>query len=77
MNAHTESAKSTVPLHLKSPLMPSHTLSELCGREVLLKMDTIQPSGSYKIRGIGHMIQKVRIPNRYRYFEFLVLFIYG
>lgn len=46
------------PLHIVSPLLESPTLSELCGRQVLLKMDNTQPSGSFKIRGIGHHIKK-------------------
>ncbi|KAK4288489.1 hypothetical protein Pmani_038485 [Petrolisthes manimaculis] len=46
------------PLHIISPLVESPTLSEVCGRKVLLKLDNTQPAGSFKIRGIGHLINK-------------------
>ncbi|XP_069993754.1 serine dehydratase-like [Penaeus vannamei] len=46
------------PLHIVTPLIPSVTLSRLCGRQVLLKLENCQPSGSFKIRGIGNLVQK-------------------
>ena len=46
------------PLHEKTPLIKSAKLSKLAGREVLLKLDNLQPPGSFKIRGIGHLVQK-------------------
>ena len=47
------------PLHIASPLLESRPLSVLLGSPVLLKLDNLQPSGSFKIRGVGFMIQKV------------------
>ncbi|XP_038619548.1 L-serine dehydratase/L-threonine deaminase isoform X1 [Tachyglossus aculeatus] len=47
--------KPTGPLHVKTPLRDSMTLSKLAGTSVYLKMDNSQPSGSFKIRGIGHL----------------------
>jgi L-serine/L-threonine ammonia-lyase len=41
-------------LHIETPLMESRSLSTLCGRSVWLKFESMQPSGSFKIRGIGH-----------------------
>jgi len=41
-------------LHIESPLLPSHALSRQAGLEVFLKLDAVQPAGSFKIRGIGH-----------------------
>ena len=41
------------PLHIATPLLPSATLSAACGRQVRLKMEALQPPGSFKIRGIG------------------------
>ena len=41
-------------LHLKTPLIESRPLSLLMHATVLLKMETFQPVGSFKIRGIGH-----------------------
>lgn len=40
-------------LHINTPLLNSRPLSELSGRNVWLKMDALQPPGSFKIRGIG------------------------
>ncbi len=42
-----------MPLHLDTPLLRSTPLSSRTGRTVLLKMDALQPPGSFKIRGIG------------------------
>nr|XP_020012518.1 L-serine dehydratase/L-threonine deaminase [Castor canadensis] len=45
---------SEEPLHMKTPVRDSMTLSKVAGTNVYLKMDSSQPSGSFKIRGIGH-----------------------
>ncbi len=42
-----------MPLHLNTPLLNSRALSQLSGSDVWLKMDALQPCGSFKIRGIG------------------------
>ncbi|MEH3148222.1 MAG: pyridoxal-phosphate dependent enzyme [Methylobacterium frigidaeris] len=42
-----------MPLHIATPLIESHPLSLAAGREVWAKMEALQPSGSFKIRGIG------------------------
>ncbi len=41
-------------LHINTPLIKSQALSQRVNRKVLLKMDAWQPSGSFKLRGIGH-----------------------
>jgi L-serine/L-threonine ammonia-lyase len=41
------------PLHIATPLLESRPLSAKAGRSVWLKMDAMQPAGSFKIRGIG------------------------
>lgn len=43
-----------MPLHIETPLVQSRHLSVHCGRPVWLKMDALQPPGSFKIRGVGH-----------------------
>ena len=48
-----------VPFHIHTPLIESTWLSKHIGKKVCLKMDALQPSGSFKIRGIGHLIQRV------------------
>ena len=42
------------PLHTQTPLLESHALSNATGSDVWVKMESVQPSGSFKIRGIGH-----------------------
>lgn len=48
---------SPSPLHIVTPLVDSRPLSLCCGRVVRLKLDALQPSGSFKLRGIGHACQ--------------------
>jgi L-serine/L-threonine ammonia-lyase len=40
-------------LHIETPLVESSALSLCSGRTVLLKLEAMQPPGSFKIRGIG------------------------
>src|SRR5690606_12695898 len=40
-------------LHIETPLLESRPLGLATGRTILLKMDALQPSGSFKLRGIG------------------------
>ena len=42
-----------MPLHIETPLIESRPLSLASGRSVWLKLDALQPPGSFKIRGIG------------------------
>jgi L-serine/L-threonine ammonia-lyase len=42
--------------YIASPLVPSLYLSELIGAKVLLKLETVQPSGSFKSRGLGTLV---------------------
>lgn len=45
-------------LHINTPLVHSRPLSQTAGRNVWLKMDALQPSGSFKIRGVGFACQE-------------------
>ncbi|KAL4597502.1 serine dehydratase-like [Arapaima gigas] len=50
--------------HIDTPLLESARLSRSVGTPVFLKMDNSQPSGSFKIRGVGHLCRKVPVsPN--------------
>lgn len=42
-----------MPLHIATPLLASPALSAAAGREVWLKLEAVQPPGSFKIRGVG------------------------
>ncbi len=46
------------PLHIQTPLVESRALSIQAGRPVWLKLEAVQPSGSFKIRGIGFACQE-------------------
>ena len=45
-------------LHITTPLLPHDSLSAALGKQVLLKLESLQPSGSFKLRGIGRMCQR-------------------
>jgi L-serine/L-threonine ammonia-lyase len=46
------------PLHIATPLLAHRPLSAMLGKPVMLKMENLQPSGSFKLRGIGEMCQR-------------------
>ncbi|XP_063039669.1 serine dehydratase-like [Engraulis encrasicolus] len=50
---------NTEGFHINTPLLESVSMSKRAGTTVLMKMESSQPSGSFKIRGIGHLCQKV------------------
>ncbi len=41
------------PLHIETPFFESRALTIVAGRTVWLKLEAMQPPGSFKIRGIG------------------------
>ncbi|XP_036849373.2 serine dehydratase-like isoform X2 [Manis javanica] len=45
--------------HMVTPLLESWALSQVAGTTVFLKCENVQPTGSFKIRGIGHFCQEV------------------
>ena len=49
---------AAAPLHIATPLIPSPAMSKIVGREVFLKLENLQPGGSFKIRGIGETMQQ-------------------
>src|SRR5262249_32847805 len=42
-----------MPLHIQTPLIESRPLSSITGRQIWLKMESSQPTGSFKLRGVG------------------------
>ena len=46
------------PLHIETPCFESRALSAIAGRAVWLKLEAVQPPGSFKIRGIGRACQE-------------------
>lgn len=51
--------KTHQPLHVATPLRQSLPLTKVAGTSVYLKLDSSQPTGSFKIRGIGHLCKTV------------------
>jgi len=41
---------------LRTPLIPAFRLSELFGAEILLKLETLQPTGAFKLRGAANAV---------------------
>jgi len=44
-------------LHINTPLLESPRIGKITGRQILVKMENVQPTGTFKIRGIGHLCQ--------------------
>ena len=44
---------------IKTPLLPSHWLSELTGQEIWFKAESLQRTGAYKLRGAYNMISQL------------------
>lgn len=55
---HSE-MKTQQPLHVATPVRQSLALTKVAGTPVYLKLDSSQPTGSFKIRGIGHLCKTV------------------
>lgn len=47
------------PLHIDTPLLESKPISRKTGRQIFLKMEALQPTGSFKIRGIGYLCSQL------------------
>jgi L-serine/L-threonine ammonia-lyase len=48
-------------LAARTPLLESAPLSAVAGTRVLLKMETVQPSGSFKDRGMAYMCAELKM----------------
>lgn len=46
-------------LHMETPLIESLPLGHAAGRKVLLKLECVQPAGSFKLRGVGALCEKL------------------
>jgi L-serine/L-threonine ammonia-lyase len=48
-------AEGASKLYVRTPLIYSNPISKLVGKDVYLKMDALQASGSFKDRGMAHL----------------------
>ncbi|NXN17664.1 SDSL protein, partial [Indicator maculatus] len=53
-----QAGKGEKPFHIISPVLESLPLSKAAGTKVYMKLENVQPTGSFKIRGIGHLCQE-------------------
>ena len=52
-------ARATISgVALRSPLVRAPTLSRRCGRDIRLKLETVQPIGAFKIRGAANALAR-------------------
>lgn len=56
MKAARARIKGTV---VETPLLPSPSLSEMSGRPILVKLDFLQATGSFKLRGASNAVAKL------------------
>jgi L-serine/L-threonine ammonia-lyase len=56
-----------MPLHIQTPLLQSRPLSLQTGKTVWLKMEALQPVGSFKIRGIGAVCETYAAQGKTRF----------
>jgi L-serine/L-threonine ammonia-lyase len=54
-------------LHIETPLLESHAMAVRAGQSVWLKMEALQPSGSFKLRGIGHACEQYALGGARRF----------
>ncbi|XP_021947022.1 L-serine dehydratase/L-threonine deaminase [Folsomia candida] len=45
-------------ISVRTPLIYSQPLSDIAGRDVYLKLENTQPSGSFKLRGLSHLCKE-------------------
>ncbi|XP_043924201.1 L-serine dehydratase/L-threonine deaminase-like [Protopterus annectens] len=55
----TSDAMNSGHFHIVTPTIESSAMSKLLNTKVYLKLDNLQPSGSFKMRGLGHFCRKV------------------
>lgn len=54
-----DAARRLAPILLKVPLMESERLNDRVGGRLLLKAETLQPTGSFKVRGAWNRISRL------------------
>jgi len=54
-------------LHIETPLIESNAMATGPGQSVWLKMEALQPSGSFKLRGIGHACEQYALRGARRF----------
>ncbi len=58
------SQKAMAGTAIRTPLVRSETLSRLAGTEIYLKLETLQPTGSFKVRGVANKVSRLTDEDR-------------
>jgi threonine dehydratase len=58
--------KTIAPLARRTPLLPSASLSERSGADVRLKLETMQDTGAFKLRGAANKLLNLPLESRER-----------
>lgn len=54
-----QAAERVAGIAMRTPLVPSEALSAESGRRILLKLETLQPIGAFKIRGAANAVARL------------------
>ncbi len=55
---HPEGGFCMKRLHIQTPLISSQYLKNTLGKQIYFKLESLQPTGSFKLRGIGYLCQQ-------------------
>ena len=61
-----QAKKRITPCVTRTPLVRAHDLSELCGAEIWSKLEILQPTGAFKLRGATNTILQLNEDERKR-----------
>ncbi|MTE24362.1 threonine ammonia-lyase [Microbacterium sp. ZXX196] len=61
-----EAARGLAPVIERTPIQASQHLSEVLGEEVILKLENLQRTGSFKVRGATHRLSRLTAEERSR-----------
>ena len=59
-----QAKKRISPYVARTPLVRAHTLSDLCNAEIWCKLETMQPTGAFKLRGATNAILRLNEEQR-------------
>ncbi|WP_110589309.1 threonine ammonia-lyase [Microbacterium suaedae] len=66
LNEFEEAAEGLAPVIERTPIQPSQHLSDVLGAEVVLKLENLQRTGSFKVRGATHRLSRLTDEERAR-----------
>ncbi|HZS82182.1 MAG TPA: hydroxyectoine utilization dehydratase EutB [Stellaceae bacterium] len=61
-----DARRRIAPIALRTPLLRAEALSRRSGQDVFLKLETMQPTGAFKIRGAANALMRLSPERRHR-----------